>query len=59
MTVADLAKQARVSHRTADRALSGEQITAPVVRRIAHALGVDAADYLTTPRRTTKGGETQ
>lgn len=58
MTVADLAAQAQISYRTADRALAGKTITAAVVRRVAHALGItDATEYLATPRSAMKGSE--
>ena len=50
MTIRQLAKDAGVSEKTADRAVNGLPITAVVVSRIADALGFNPLDVLVERR---------
>ena len=45
-TVAELARKAGVAHRTAQRAIEGEAVAAPLIGKIANALGIDAMEFL-------------
>lgn len=40
ITIYELSKMANVSHRTCQRAISGEKVSAPIVTRICKALGI-------------------
>lgn len=53
-TTNDLARRASVSNVTADRAINGLPITAPVVSAIADALQVKPLDFL-VPAQILKG----
>ena len=44
ITVAELARLARTAHMSAWRAVNGEQVSAPIITKIADALGIDASD---------------
>ena len=46
MTVAELARAARISHKAAYRAVNGLSITAPVVDKTSRALNFEAIAYL-------------
>lgn len=46
MTVAELARKAGVSHASAQRAVEGEKVSAPIIAKIADTLGVDAVKFL-------------
>lgn len=46
MTVAELARKAGVSHTSAQRAVEGEKVAAPIIDKVAEILGIDAMDYL-------------
>ena len=50
MTIRQLAKEAGVSEKTADKAVNGLPITAVVVSRIAAALGFNPLDVLVERR---------
>ena len=46
MTIADLSRKAGVAHRSAERAVEGEAVAAPIINKIADALGIDAMEFL-------------
>ena len=46
MTFDELSKASGVSHRTCQRAVNGEKITAPIVTRICKALGIGPNEQL-------------
>lgn len=46
MTIAQLAREAGVSHRSAQRAIDGEKVAAPIIAKVADALGIDAMEFL-------------
>lgn len=46
MTVAELARKAGVSHTSAQRAVEGEKVAAPIIDKVAEALGIDTMDFL-------------
>lgn len=46
ITVAQLAREAGVSHQVAYRAISGEKVAAPIIAKVADALGFNAEDFL-------------
>ena len=49
MTVYDLAKLAGVAYRSAERAVNGIPVSAPVADKIARALDFNAVDFLVEP----------
>lgn len=50
ITVAELARLAGVAHQSAQRAVSGEKVSALIVAKVAAALGIEkTADYLKPP----------
>ena len=46
MTIADLARKAGVAHRSAERAVEGVAVAAPIINKIADALGINAMEFL-------------
>lgn len=46
ITVAELAKKADVSHKSADKAINGKKLAAPIISKIADALNINAVEYL-------------
>lgn len=52
MTIAELARKAGVTHGSASRAVQGEAVAAPIVTKIAKALGIEPYDYLEPNYRT-------
>ena len=50
MTVAELARLAGIAHQSAQKAVSGELVSAVIVSKVADALRIDATEYLETPR---------
>lgn len=54
-TINELAKRAGVSFVTADNAINGKQITAPVVQKIANALDIIATDFIAPRAEILKG----
>ena len=46
MTFDALAKASGVSHRTCQRAVNGEKVSAPIVTRICKALGITSTEQL-------------
>lgn len=59
LTTAALAREAGVAFHSARAAVSGKKISLPVMRKVAHALNVDPAEYLAepTPNTTVNFGE--
>ena len=55
ITFNQLAKLAGVSFVTAQKAVNGAPITAPVVQKIANALDVIATDFIAQPAQILKG----
>ena len=53
MTVAELARAAGVSHKSAQRAVNGEAVHAVVIGKVADALGIDAMEFLDGGKHTT------
>ena len=51
MTIADLARKAGVAHRSAERAVEGEAVAAPIIAKVADALGIDAMEFLDGGKR--------
>ena len=49
MTIQQLAKIAGVAYRSAERAVNGVPVSAPVVGKIARALDFNAVDFLLPP----------
>ena len=49
MTIWQLAKLAGVAYSSAERAVNGIPVSAPVVDKIARALDVNAVDFLVEP----------
>ena len=46
ITFDKLSKMSGVSHRTCQRAVNGENITAPIVTRICKALGISSSEQV-------------
>ncbi len=46
MTFDELSRLSNVSHRTCQRAVNGEKITAPIVTRICRALGISSSEQV-------------
>lgn len=50
MTVAELARKAKVNHKTTEKAVKGLPVTSKVVDKIATALEIDAMQFLEKPQ---------
>ena len=46
MTIYELSKMSGVSHRTCQRAVNGEKVSAPIVTRICKALGISSSEQV-------------
>lgn len=46
MTVAELARKAGISHASAQRAVEGEKVAAPIIAKVADTLGIDPMNFL-------------
>ena len=46
MAVAELARRAGISHASAQRAVDGEKVAAPIIAKVADTLGIDAMEFL-------------
>ncbi|MBQ7705028.1 MAG: helix-turn-helix transcriptional regulator [Selenomonadaceae bacterium] len=46
ITIYELAQLSGVSHRTCQRAVNGEKVTAPIVTRICRALGISSSEQV-------------
>lgn len=55
MTIAELAREAGISHKAAYRAVNGLSITAPVVEKTACALKFEAIHFLENPAQMSEG----
>ena len=46
ITIAELARLADVAHGSAAKAVQGENVAAPIITKIAEALGIEPYDFL-------------
>ena len=46
MTVAELARKAGIANASAQRAVEGKKVAAPIIAKVADALGIAPMDYL-------------
>lgn len=46
MTVAELARRAGISHASAQRAVDGKKVAAPIIAKVAETLGIDPMEFL-------------
>lgn len=50
-TVAELARRAGIAQSSAQRAVNGNSVAAPIIAKIADALGIDAMEFLEGEKR--------